>query len=125
MASGEQIAFQPALAHVLAEDFHYRPSLERFRSVGSIVHGDFMVTSKARQPIRSSLIRPNTRKFFDSALRFITSREKLPAREWASAMLVPGLDISRHIRGSPDDKVLRRCRRSHGVRAHPAVSLWR
>ena len=96
--AGEQIAFEPALAHVLAEDFHDAAVGRDVVVDGNDFGGDSrLVTSNSgAQRLESVSSGETTRKFFASAFSFMTSRRKTPMTRVDSALDDAGL---RHIHG--------------------------
>ena len=101
MPAGQQVAFQPALAHVLAQDFHH-PAGARHVVVGQYLrHGNTIGGFKDRvQPVRVGLVRPHDRKFAVAILSLTTSRSNLP-RPLVALMNLPGFGTSTAYDGNP------------------------
>ena len=80
--SREQIAFQPALAQMLAQHFHDPPVGRHMVVVGkNLRHRCSGRSHRTRRPaVRSVSSGPKTRKLSDSGSAFITSRKSRPAR---------------------------------------------
>ena len=127
VTAGKQISFEPALAHVLAQDFDH-----------AAVAGQIFVDWKNRfQPLffvasynnssRFDAVSsgPKTRKFFDSRLSFITSRRNPPSTRVDSASAVPGVGTSTaYLRKSGMTQIVQQ---DSAIRvrigAHPAIAF--
>jgi len=93
VTSGEEIAFEPALAEMFAENFHHAAIGRKiFVGVHELLHKflrrDFVDASRRLEAVSSG---PNTRKFLWARLAFMTSRRNFPRTRVASASAVPGI----------------------------------
>ena len=96
--AGEQIAFEPALAHMLAQHFHHAAVgrevfVSRARSAAIQI-----AVGRPRTPRRAGWRRfrpgPTTRKFAASRFSLMTSRRTWPSTRVASAVTPPGFGTS-------------------------------
>ena len=90
MASGQQVTFEPTLAHVLTEHFHDLTAITDML-IGFKVFGnkhavcDFRIAPKRFDAVSSGPITLKFTRFFS-----VTSRKNVPMTRVASASFIPG-----------------------------------
>src|SRR6185436_5259653 len=84
VAAGEQVAFEPAFALVLAQHFQY----------AAVAGEELVVSNTASRPFEIVSSGPNTRKLRGVAFTFTTSRRKRPSTCVSPMPRVPGAGTS-------------------------------
>ena len=96
MPAGQQIAFEPALAQVLAEHFHH-PAVGRQMVVPrkvSAIQARLVTSSTSCQRLELVSSGLKRRKLRASMFSFITSRRNVPMTRVASAVTCAGFGTS-------------------------------